>query len=220
MTVVRRLARPLLAAVFITGGLDALRHPSRRAEQAAPVVTALSGFTGIPDDPELAVRANGALMTTAGLMLATGRLPRMAGGLLAAALVPTTYAAHPFWSEQEPEARRAALVQFQKNTALLGGVLLAAVDTEGKPGLPWRARHAASATRRAARRAAATTRREARLAARSTRTERRQARTAALAARRQAKQAACAVREGSHQITGAAGRQARQTLTQARSALS
>lgn len=160
MTLVRRLARPLLAAVFVTGGIDALRHPAKRTEQAAPLVGALAAQTGIPDDPELAVRANGALMAMSGLMLATGRMPRVAGALLAASLVPTTYAGHPFWQESDPQARRAQQIAFQKNLALLGGVLLAAVDTEGRPGLPWRARNMAASARREAKLAAA----EARLA--------------------------------------------------------
>ncbi len=160
MSVVRRLARPMLAAVFVTGGLDALRHPGKRTDLAAPIVGTLSAYTGIPDDPELAVRANGALMATAGLMLATGRLPRLAGGLLAASLIPTTCAGHPFWNQSDPANRKTDQVQFQKNLAMLGGVLLAAVDTAGKPGLTWRARNAARAARREARLAAA----EARLA--------------------------------------------------------
>ena len=41
MTVVRRLARPMLAAVFIQGGIDSLRHPGGRAEAAGPVIHAL-----------------------------------------------------------------------------------------------------------------------------------------------------------------------------------
>ena len=30
MSIVRRLARPMLAAIFVVQGLDALRHPRRR----------------------------------------------------------------------------------------------------------------------------------------------------------------------------------------------
>ncbi|CCH74232.1 exported hypothetical protein [Nostocoides australiense Ben110] len=36
MSLVRRIARPLLATIFITGGLDALRHPSSKAQAAPP----------------------------------------------------------------------------------------------------------------------------------------------------------------------------------------
>ncbi|WP_226345153.1 DoxX family protein [Agilicoccus flavus] len=153
MSLVRRLARPMLAAIFVTGGVDALRHPGGRTDLARPVVGKLAEYTGLPDDPELMVRANGATMALAGFMLATGRLPRVAGGLLAASLVPTTVAGHPFWKSDDE--RGTQRIQFFKNLGLLGGVLLAAVDTDGKPGLTWRARHAVAASRREARLAAA-----------------------------------------------------------------
>ncbi len=42
-------------------------------------------------------------------------------------------------------------IHFFKNASMLGGLLLAAVDTEGKPGVAWRARRAASDVRREAR---------------------------------------------------------------------
>ncbi|WP_168581956.1 DoxX family protein [Gephyromycinifex aptenodytis] len=155
MNLVRRCARPMLAAVFVTGGVDALRHPGKRTEMAAPLVSKVADLTGLPEDPELMVRANGATMALAGLMLATGRMPRVASTLLAASLIPTTVVGHPFWSEQDPQARKAHQIQFSKNLSLLGGVLLAAVDTAGKPGLTWRARNAAHAARREARLATA-----------------------------------------------------------------
>ena len=47
---------------------------------------------------------------------------------------------------------------------MLGGLLIAAGDTEGKPGVAWRARRAAKDARREARHLAATARREAKLA--------------------------------------------------------
>ena len=48
---------------------------------------------------------------------------------------------------------------------MLGGLLLAAVDTEGKPGVAWRARRAAKDVRREATATWPAPRREARLAA-------------------------------------------------------
>src|SRR5205807_669938 len=55
---------------------------------------------------------------------------------------PTTLAAHRFWEEEDPELRSQQQVHFVKNLGLLGGLMLAAADTEGKPSLAWRARHA------------------------------------------------------------------------------
>lgn len=155
MNLVRRCARPMLAAIFVTSGFEALRHPGKRAKMAAPLVSKVADLTGLPEDPELMVRANGATMVVAGLMLATGRMPRVAGTFLAATLAPTTVVGHPFWSEEDPTARKAQQIQFNKNLGLLGGVLLASVDTAGKPGLTWRARHVGRSARREARLAAA-----------------------------------------------------------------
>lgn len=161
--IVRRVARPMLAAAFIIGGLDQFRHPGTKTQAAAPLVNRFAEPVGLPNDPELLVRANGATMLAAGALLATGRFPRLASSLLAASVVPTTVAAHAFWDEEDPEKRKAQRTQFMKNVGLLGGLLLAAVDTEGKPGLVYRAKLAGEGAQRVAR----TTRREARHAARS-----------------------------------------------------
>ncbi|GAA4411551.1 DoxX family protein [Fodinibacter luteus] len=163
MTLVRRVARPMLAAMFVVGGLDQFKHPGRKTDTVRPLLEKVGPTVGLPDDPELLVRANGVAMVAAGSLLALGRLPRLASSVLAATLVPTTLAAHPFWDEQDPERRAQQQVQFLKNLGLLGGLLLAAVDTEGRPGLAYRAKLVSASAHRAAR----TTRREARHAARA-----------------------------------------------------
>jgi uncharacterized membrane protein YphA (DoxX/SURF4 family) len=148
----------MLAAMFVVGGLDQLKHPSAKADTARPLVEKLAPAVGLPDDTELLVRANGAAMVGAGALLALGRLPRIASTVLAATLVPTTVAAHSFWNEQDPKVRAQQRTQFLKNLGLLGGLLLAAVDTEGRPGLAYRAHMVNDSAHRAARQ----TRREAR----------------------------------------------------------
>lgn len=170
MTLVRRAARPLLASIFLVGGLDALRHPASKTEAAEPVVQALAKPLGLPEDTELLVRANAAAMLLGGGLLAIGRVPRLASALLAATIVPTTVAGHPFWTETDPAKRKQQTLQFAKNASILGGVLLAAVDTAGKPGLAYRAKMMADSAGRTrntvakdAKHAASTARREARL---------------------------------------------------------
>ncbi|MBM6405237.1 DoxX family membrane protein [Phycicoccus sp. CSK15P-2] len=153
----------MLASVFVAGGADQLRHPSAKSDDAEPIVHRLAPMLGLPDDTELLVRANGVVMVTAGTMLALGKMPRVAAVALAATLVPTTLAGHQFWREEDPAARAKQRTQFLKNLGLLGGLALAAVDTEGKPGLAYRAHLAGESVQRAAR----TTRREARHAART-----------------------------------------------------
>ena len=171
MSLVRRVARPMLAAMFVVGGLDQLKHPGAKAKAARPVLDQASKV-GLPDDPELLVRANGVAMVGGGALLATGHVPRIASTILAGTLIPTTLAAHPFWNETDPQKRAQQKVQFLKNLGLLGGLLLAAVDTDGRPSLAYRARRAGESaqrtvhtTKREARHAARTARREARLKA-------------------------------------------------------
>lgn len=171
MTAIRLIARPLLASMFVVGGIDALRNPAGKApkaervtEQLPRLVEKVAPGLPMPTDPETLVRVNGAAQVLAGLALATGRAPRMSALVLAASLVPTTYAGHAFWQEKDKQTRATQRVQFFKNLSMLGGVLLAAVDTEGRPGVAWRARHAAHDVRREARQLAKQTRLEARLA--------------------------------------------------------
>lgn len=163
--VVRRVARPMLAAYFVTSGLDAVRHPAKPAQAAAPAIKALAGPLKLPDDPELIVRATGATMLVAGTMLGLGRFPRIAAAALAVTIVPATYVAHPFWTIQDPADRAQQKTHFLKNVGLLGGVLLASVDTAGQPGLAYRARR----VRLEARRQTALARRETRRAAKAAR---------------------------------------------------
>ena len=172
MTITRLLARPMLASMFVVGGVNSLRNASSLAPQAAPVTEKITSVAEravpqapIPSDPATLVRINGAAQVGAGLLLATGRAPRLASALLAASLVPSTAAYHRFWEQEDAESRANQKMHFFKNVSVLGGLLIASVDTEGKPGVAWRARRAARDARREAGHLAATARREARLAA-------------------------------------------------------
>lgn len=142
MAITRKIARPMLAAMFVTGGVDAVKRPDAKVSTAEAVTEPLAGPLGLPDDTAQLVRINGAVQIGAGLMLATGRLPRLAAAALAVSLVPTTLAGHRFW-EADADARAGQRIHFLKNVSMLGGLILAATDTEGQPSLAWRARKAA-----------------------------------------------------------------------------
>ena len=142
MSLTRRIARPLLSAAFVTGGIDTLRKPAPRVDMAEPVASQVAEPLPLPDDTEQLVKINAGVQVGAGLLLAIGRLPRLAAAALAASLVPTTLAGHRFWEEQDEAAKAQQQVQFVKNLGLLGGLLLAMFDTEGAPSLGWRARRA------------------------------------------------------------------------------
>lgn len=168
MALSRLIARPLLSAGFVLGGVNALRTAPEHATKATPLadkVVPLARRSGVPvpQDTLTLVRINAGVQIVAGLALATGRTPRLASAALAASLVPTTIVGHPFWSAKEPGERNRQLLQFAKNASMLGGVLVAAGDTEGKPGVAWRTRRAAKDARREAAHLAKSARREAKL---------------------------------------------------------
>jgi hypothetical protein len=80
----------------------------------------------------------------AGVLLATSRLPRLAAVALIGSIVPTTLAGHRFWEEADDQTRMAQMIQFAKNAGLLGGLVLAVLDTGGAPSLGWRVRRTAT----------------------------------------------------------------------------
>jgi uncharacterized membrane protein YphA (DoxX/SURF4 family) len=166
----RRLARPMLAAIFIQGGIAALKNPQDHVRAARPVLDAVtpvvesaanaaapavqkaaeSAPIDLPRsatsdwlDDETLVKIDGGVKVVAGSLLALGKAPRLASTALAASLIPTTLAGHRFWEESDPQARATQQIEFFKNLGLLGGLLIAAADTEGKPSLAWRGRKAA-----------------------------------------------------------------------------
>jgi putative oxidoreductase len=170
MKPVRTAARAMLASVFVVSGVRILLKPGDARVDSARRVTDRVGpllekvDPRIPSDALSLVRIKAASDVVAGVALATGHLTRPAAAVLAAGLVPTTIAGHPFWEAGNPQ-RSAHETHFLKNLALLGGLLLAAADTEGRPGLRYRTTHAASRSKREVKRAVRTARREAKIAA-------------------------------------------------------
>jgi putative oxidoreductase len=146
---VRRIARPLLAAPFIYGGISTLRKPQDRVPGARPIVEKVAETADkqlpvqVPQDVEQWVKGDAAVKVIAGSLFALGRLPRLTALILSGSIVPTTLAGHRFWEHDDPTERFGQISNFLKNAGLLGGLLLAAVDTEGKPSVGYRARRAA-----------------------------------------------------------------------------
>src|SRR5690242_3243466 len=108
MTPVRTVARAFLAAIFVKSGLDSVRNPDRVVETAKPTVDKMAPVldaVGLPTDPRTAVRLNGAAQVVGGLMLATGKAPRVGATVLAGTLLPTTVAGHAFWTKEDPAER-------------------------------------------------------------------------------------------------------------------
>jgi putative oxidoreductase len=157
MPVLRAVARPLLASIFVLQGYDTLRHPDKYAAEAEPVVRPIAERVSVlSGKPEQAVRINGAVQLVAGSLLALGRFPRLSALAIAATLVPTTLAGHRFWEAPPDEDRAQQQIHFLKNLSMLGGLLIASADTAGSPSVAWRTRHAATAKRKEASRLART----------------------------------------------------------------
>jgi len=138
----------MLASVFVTGGAHTLLHPEHAAKQVDGVSERITGATEqlapwLPTGPVAVVRANAAIQVGAGALLASGKLTRVAALALAASLVPTTIVGHAWWRYEDPGERANHRNHFLKNLAVLGGLALTVVDTQGRPGLSWRASRAA-----------------------------------------------------------------------------
>jgi uncharacterized membrane protein YphA (DoxX/SURF4 family) len=144
MSVVRLLARPLLASFFVANGVQTALHPDEKADGAGDARSRLAQKLPVPlpEDPVQLARVTGAAQAVAGLMLATGRMPRVAALVLTATWLPTSAAGNQFWKEHDEQRRAEARARFLKDTSVLGGLLVAAVDTGGKPSLAHRGRDA------------------------------------------------------------------------------
>ena len=148
----------MLAGIFVSGGAKALTNPDPLVKPAEPVTHRVAPLLTkvherVPTDPRTLVQVNGAVQLVAGLLLPT-RLHRLAALALIGSIVPTTAAGHRFWEAHDEGERAQQKIHFMKNLGLLGGLLLAATDTDGRPGLRWRTAHMAHHADKAMRRSA------------------------------------------------------------------
>ena len=141
MSILRAVARPLLAAPFIAAGADALARPKLHRERAQRLAPVASKFGVELDETtsDSATRSLGAVLAVAGLALAAGKFPRTAGAVLAAAQVPVALANNPVWAGKgkDRKERLAELTGLLGAAGLVGGALLAAADRDGKPSFSW-----------------------------------------------------------------------------------
>src|SRR5690348_15801107 len=105
--VVRRVARPLLASIFLVGGADAAQHPASKVDGARIL---LCDWTPPgTHSTEQVVQTDGIVKVGAGLLFALGRAPRLSALILAGTQLPSTLARHRFWEETDPAKRKAQL---------------------------------------------------------------------------------------------------------------
>jgi putative oxidoreductase len=86
----------------------------------------MSGYAksqGVPM-PKLSVAFSGLLLLVGGLSVLLNILPVIGLAALILFLVPVTFIMHSFWKIEDPMAKMHEMVNFMKNFALLGAVLI------------------------------------------------------------------------------------------------
>ncbi|WIM68753.1 DoxX family protein [Corynebacterium breve] len=146
---IRKIARPMLASVYIADGVDTVVNTSSHVEASERFLKQLRTVLpaeyakSVPQDPELVAQILGGTKIGAGTLYALGKAPRLSATMLAAAAIPTLIGRHAFWEAETPEEKSSRRNGALTNVALLGGLFLASADTAGKPGVAWRANKAA-----------------------------------------------------------------------------
>jgi putative oxidoreductase len=74
--------------------------------------------------PKLSVAFSGLLLLIGGLSVLFNILPSVGFVSLALFLIPVTFIMHAFWKVQDPMAKMHEMINFMKNIALLGAVLI------------------------------------------------------------------------------------------------
>ena len=139
MSPTRRLARTMLAGVFISGGINVLRQPGPRVEQVRQSGLVEKLPPQVPEQlrtPEGIVRANAVADIVGGLALLRSRSPRLASLGLMLSMAPMTFVGHPFWKEKDKQVKQQQQMHFLKNAGIFGGLMLSASDTGGRESVP------------------------------------------------------------------------------------
>ena len=123
-----------LGAMFAHAGWCTLREPGPRVQAAAPLLARLRRIAPFLPGDQALVKANAAVHAAGGLLLAAGIFRRPAAVALLLSLLPTTAAGHAFWEVSDPGKREQEQLQFGKNMAVLGALVM----TIAAPDIPVR----------------------------------------------------------------------------------
>lgn len=116
------VGRILLAAIFVTSGFAKLSDPAS--------AVGYMNMAGIPN-ADVLVYVAGAAELLGGLALAFGFLARLGALGLILVMIPIQFFFHAFWTMEGAEAK-TQMVQFMKNLAVIGGLLLLVAHGPGR----------------------------------------------------------------------------------------
>lgn len=152
MSLIRKVARPLLGASFVAHGVDRLRNTEEAAEKLEPALQEIGALLpqaeALVSDPKRTAQVLGGVEVAAGLALAAGRFPRLAALTLCGVHTLNSYTEYRGAALDDVHDLSAQRTILLKNVSILGGLKLAAVDLDGKPSLAWRAEHIAKQSKK------------------------------------------------------------------------
>lgn len=117
------IGRILLGGYFLRSAYNHFRY--------LPMMAGYAGSKGVPV-PKLAVAGSGLLLLIGGLGILLGVWISWAVLALALFLIPVTFKMHNFWKDTDQVAQMNNSVNFFKNLALLGAILILLMIPE-----PW-----------------------------------------------------------------------------------
>ena len=140
----------MLSAAFVGQGVNTFLNAGGAAQAVIPTLEGLQKVPNpvgpiVPRNPYVAARVNAAVQISGAILLAQGRIPRVASAMLAATVIPANLGNHMFWAEPDPVLKAQKRWGFLTDMSMLGGLMIASADTAGKPSLGWRGRRAAAA---------------------------------------------------------------------------
>jgi putative oxidoreductase len=116
MDVVFLVGRILFVLIFVFSGATIHLLQARQGIAAARMYGVLMAEIGVP--------LTGIMAVTGGVLVALGLWGDLGALLIAAFLLLITPLMHAFWRETDPMQKQLQMVNFVKNTGLLGGALV------------------------------------------------------------------------------------------------
>ena len=109
------IARVLFGGYFAMSGWNHLRHADAMAGYAASKKVT---------SPKTMIILSGLMVFLGGLGIVTGLYVGVSVILIVLFLIPVTFIMHNYWAQTDPNQKMADRVQFMKNIALIGAVLV------------------------------------------------------------------------------------------------